>query len=152
METTVILTAVFGAITLWFVLGIWKSILELKSLVQKEVTETKTMISGISLRLVNHEKFFEKLGNAVHELVMTLNERFTRPDNYHTMYRTMDGKYTASSLEDLLIKIRRDGAEKEYLSDDEIDTLRRMFEAEAEDDEDEDTDDFSSGDKFPFEK
>jgi hypothetical protein len=57
------------------------------------------------------------------------------------MFRTIDGKYAAPSLEKLIEKIKKDGAEGEYLSEDELDGLRQLF--EENDDEDVDDNEFN---------
>jgi hypothetical protein len=54
------------------------------------------------------------------------------------LYRTMDGKYSSETLEGLVDKIKKDGKEKDYLTDD-MDQLRKLFENEDDifdDDED----------------
>lgn len=145
METMVIFTLVFGAVSLWMVASIWRDSL----LAKQQLNELKTMVVGLNLRLTTYEKYFDKLGTGLNQLVSVMNSASMGPASYHTMYRTMDGKYTASSLEDLLTKIRRDGLEKEYLSDDELDALRRMFQ---EEDGEDDLDNDGQDDILPFEK
>jgi hypothetical protein len=142
METMVIFTLVFAGVSLWMVAGIWRDSL----LAKQHLAELRTMVVGLNLRLTTYEKYFDKLGTGLNQLVAIMNSSSMDSPGYHTMYRTMDGKYTATSIEDLLAKIRRDGLEKEYLSDEEIDGLRKMF--QEEDDEDDD----GPEDILPFEK
>jgi hypothetical protein len=143
METMVIFTLVFSGIVLWMVAGMWRDSVFTK----QQLTELKTMMVGLNLRLTTYETYFEKIGNGLNQLVVAINTSFTAPNSFQSMYKTMDGKYSASSLEDLLSKIRRDGLEKKYLSDEELDSLRRMFQEDDEQD-----DDYGSDNILPFEK
>jgi len=134
METMVIFTLVFVGVSLWMIAGMWRDSL----LTKQHLVELRTMVTGLNLRLLSHEKYFDKLGTGMNQLVSIYNNSMDS-SGYHTMYRTMDGKYTAKSLDELMNKLQQDGVAKEYLSEEELEGFRRMFrEYDRDNDQDED--------------
>lgn len=85
------------------------------------------------------EMYLRKLGDSFTEFTNMVGNTFEKLSNgFGTFsskeFRTMDGKYSASSLEELISKIKDDGTEDKYLSNDELDNLRKMFDDEDDDD------------------
>ena len=85
-----------------------------------------------------------KLGHTTSDLTNTISdlldnmagEMSNRPG---AIFKTKDGKYTATSWEELITRIRNDGMEDKYFSQKDIDELKNMFESEEDDDDEEDT-------------
>jgi hypothetical protein len=97
-------------------------------------------LGNILNRMQQQDMFLNKLGNGfgqftamVENLVDKMNDQLGPRGGM--LYRTIDGKYAATSLEDLINKIKDNGEEKSYLSEEEIDGLRKLF--EEDDDEEE---------------
>jgi len=103
-------------------------------------TQVHNALGNVVGRMQQQDIYLNKLGNAfsqftslIEGVVDKINDQDMMGPRQGMLYRTIDGKYAASSLEDLVNKIKTDGAEDNYLSKDEIDDLRRLF----EDDDDE---------------
>lgn len=103
-------------------------------------TQVHNALGNVVGRMQQQDIYLNKLGNAfgqftslIEGMVDKMNDQDMMGPRQGMLYRTIDGKYAASSLEDLVNKIKNDGAEDNYLSKDEIDDLRRLF----EDDDDE---------------
>jgi len=86
-------------------------------------------------RIGQLEQVVGKIGNAFGEFTNASTKMIDTfmSSKGHSLFRTTDGRYTASSLEELLQKIKNDDKESEYFSDDEVNKLRDLF----EDDDDE---------------
>ena len=110
---------------------------------------------------MNQESNLQKVGTSFAEftnIMEVLVDRFEMTSDGRglnsklgMMYRTLDGKYAAESLEDLINKIKKDGTEDNYLSTDELDNLRKMFETTDNPFDDTDFDDVDDdGDEDEF--
>ena len=96
------------------------------------LTTTVTKIFGIEQMLVkigDGFKDFIRLTETMVDQVMGQNNR--------ALYKTMDGKYTARTIDELIDKIKKDGKSDMYFNDEELDKLKKMFEPEDDFDEDE---------------
>jgi predicted extracellular nuclease len=90
-------------------------------------------------KILSLEQLTGKIANGMTEFINVTGELVERIDmmtgNKQPVYRTADGKYSASTLEDLINKIREDNNSDEYFSDDDIKKLRDLFEDDDDDDE-----------------
>jgi Co/Zn/Cd efflux system component len=111
------------------------------------IAQMHSGMGNVAGRVVEQSAYLQKVGNTLTEFTTVLDnlvEKFTSdPQPFPQMgmiYRTLDGKYSARNLEELINEIKRDGAEENYLSEEEINNLRKMFETDDEDDEDDESD------------
>jgi hypothetical protein len=103
-------------------------------------------MGNIAGRVVEQTGYLQKVGNTLTEFTSVLDnlvDKFSSQQNAFPqmgmLYRTLDGKYSARSLEDLISEIKRDGTEDNYLSEDEMKNLRKLFEDDDEDDDEDET-------------
>lgn len=100
-------------------------------------------------RIQAQEMYLQKLGNAFSEFTEITERIAERLENDNIrnvsmgMFRTIDGRYSASSLEKLIEKIKKDGNENEYLSEDELDGLKKLFDEENNNNDEDEDDDFN---------
>lgn len=147
-----VVLGIINLMLLFFVFTLFKDNSALKLL----VTQMHVGLGNLTGRIVNQESYLQKVGTTFSEFTGIMEELVDKFDNspfmfnpnskMGMMYRTLDGKYAAGSLEELINKIKRDGTETEYLSTEEIEDLRKMFETSDDpfnDDEFDDTDDFN---------
>lgn len=90
-------------------------------------------LGNILGRILRIEQGVQRLGDGFTEFINATGNLVEKLDSMNQMkmgqmYRTVDGKYMGASLEDLISKIRRDKAEGQYFSDEELDKLRNLFE------------------------
>jgi len=140
-------------ILLFLCLSLYKDIISVKLLTQ----QLHQAMAGLVMRTQQQEILLQKLSSSFNEFTNLVGTVVDRLEDFPLMggpqmkggmlYRTLDGKYAGSSLEDLMKKIKEDGAEGNYLSEEEIEQLRRMF---NEDDAEEDSDDDFNPDKGKF--
>jgi hypothetical protein len=105
---------------------------------------TQNLLNGISSmvhRMAVLEHNLHKLSSAFTDFVDatgSLVDKIQMMNNMtmEGMYRTMDGRYSARTIEELINKIRKDNNESTYFNEDELDKLRQMF--SDNDDEEED--------------
>jgi hypothetical protein len=140
-------------ILLFLCLSLYKDIISVKLLTQ----QLHQAMAGLAMRAQQQEVILHKISASFNEFTNLVGSVVDRLEDFPLMagppmkggmlYRTLDGKYAGSSLEDLMKKIKDDGAEGNYLSEEEIEQLRRMF---NEDDMEEDSDDDFNPDKGKF--
>lgn len=130
-------------ILLFLCLSLYKDIISMKLLTQ----QLHQAMAGLSARAHQQEIVIHKLASSFNEFTNLVGSVVDRLDDFPLMgmnpnmmrggmvYRTLDGKYAGSSLEDLINKIKKDGVEDNYLSEEEIEKLRQMFNDEDEDDD-----------------
>ena len=108
------------------------------------LSSTLARVVGISSGMASLSNAFETFIETTHEMLDHFQmggpmsaHRGMMNTSVDTMYRTMDGAYTAGTLEDLINKIKDAGEEGKYLKDmnSEFDDLRSMFEEEEEDED-----------------
>jgi hypothetical protein len=141
MTIPILLTAVliFSLLSLLLVFGVFVLMLNLKNQVSQIYTAMATTVN----KLLSIEILTGKMANSFAEYVDVASELVERNrdtmmgDSHQAIYRTLDGKYTASSLEQLLNNIKKDGNADKYLSDD-MENLRKLFESDDNGDGDED--------------
>lgn len=144
-EVVLIILLVVNVIMLFMNMSVYRDNHSIKLLIGQMHGALGNTISRIQAQ----EMYLQKLGNAFSEFT-ELTERIAERlenDNIRNasmgMFRTIDGKYSAPSLEKLIEKIKKDGNENEYLSEDELDGLRSLFEETNDIDDDEDDNEFN---------
>lgn len=105
---------------------------------QQIITTTTNVVSNQMAQMA----LTNRLGSAVTEFISTASTMLDHiglvDHSGKEVFRTKDGKYEAESLDELIEKIKADGVEDKYLSGEDIDDLRKMFENDPEDEENED--------------
>lgn len=133
MNTELVLTVliVVNIITLILTFLIYTSLLTMKTHIAQMHSGMGTILS----RIINTEQLVAKLGsgftefiNVTGEVVDKLSSVMTGTTKFGQIYRTADGKYVASSLEELVEKIKNDSSESDYFTQEEIDRLKKLFE------------------------
>lgn len=150
-EVVLIILLVVNVIMLFMNMSVYRDNHSIKLL----IGQMHGALGNTITRIQAQEMYLQKLGNAFSEFT-NLTERIAEriesiesPRNFSTgIFRTIDGKYAAPSLEKLIEKIKKDGAEGEYLSEEELDGLRQLF--EENDDEDVDDDNEFNPDEGKF--
>lgn len=106
-------------------------------------TQLHNAVGTIVNRMQQQDVYLNKLGNAftdftslVETVVDKLNDQDMIDPRRGMLYRTIDGKYAAPSLQDLIDKIKNDGQSDNYLSKDEIDDIRKLFDTDNDEEED----------------
>lgn len=145
LEVIVIVSLIINAFCLGLIISMGKDAATQKLL----TSQMYSAVTTLTTRIAEQSSYLQKIGstmseltNLLDDLVFQINNKINMMGHPGMMYRTMDGKYSAQSLEELIGKIKRDGVEDNYLSEDEINGLRKLF-------EDEDTDDNMNDDFNP---
>jgi phage-related protein len=100
-----------------------------------QINQIHAAMTTIVTKLLGMEQVLGKVVNALSDLTEVNSEVFDQISmNFGegaigNVYRTMDGKYSSNTLEGLIDKIKKDGKEKNYLTED-MDQLRELFESE----------------------
>lgn len=137
-EVILVISGVINVICLFLIFRSYDNIHTMK--IQSE--QLHAGMGNMLGRILGLEQALNRIGVGFTEFINTtgtLIEKIDSAQHQHTrfgkMYRTADGKYTGTSLEDLISKIRQDRAEGEYFSDEEIDKLRSLFEDDDDSEE-----------------
>lgn len=112
------------------------------------ISQLHTGMTTILGRVLSVEATTVKIANSFTEFINSTGDMMDKlmminsPNRMNSIYKTTDGKFTASSLDELIGKIKKSGSETDYFNDEELDKLKKMFE-ESDDylDEEEDSDD-----------
>ena len=100
-----------------------------------QINQIHAAMTTIVTKLLGMEQVLGKVVNALSDLTEVNSEVFDQismnfgEGTMGNVYRTMDGKYSSNTLEGLVDKIKKDGKEKDYLTED-MDQLRELFESE----------------------
>lgn len=140
-EVVLVISVVLNLVMLFVVLSIYRD----SSLTKLLIGQIHGALGNVASRVHAQETYLQKLGSAFSDftnLMESVAEKIEMVTNMRqgSVYRTMDGKYAASSLQDLIEKIRKDGVENEYLSEEELEGLRQLF---ADDDDENDDNEFN---------
>jgi hypothetical protein len=88
------------------------------------------------------EHLTNKIGSSFTEFINITNNLvdkmsgMSNGSRHGHLYKTTDGKYSATSIDELINKIKNANEESQYFSDEELDKLRNMFSNEDDDDDD----------------
>jgi arsenate reductase-like glutaredoxin family protein len=133
----IVILAIFNILTLLLTFGVYVIVLNTKfhtSQVQNAMTvlvnKTLAVESTLSKLTSSFTEYIEIATEVADKISMIVPEE-------GQVYRTMDGAYSATSLDELINKIKKDGKVEKYLSED-MDQLTKLFEEDMSDDDDDD--------------
>jgi hypothetical protein len=139
IETVFVVSSVINVLLLLLVFYLVVNILHMKTY----INQMHVGLGNIVGRIVGIEQSVMRLGVGFTDFIKTTEHMIDKmTDELHIgqIYRTSDGKFSAKSLDELINKIRQNGDETEYFSDDELNKLKNLFEQDDdsfdEDDED----------------
>lgn len=136
IEVVLVISLVLNLVATFIVLSMYRDTTMTKML----IGQIHGALGNIAGKVHTQEAYLHKLGNAFSDFTNLMEniaekmDTFGQPHNTG-IFRTVDGKYAATSLEKLIEKIKKDGVENEYLSEEEIDGLRKLFEDDDSDDD-----------------
>lgn len=139
MNAMSLLNIFLGIINLLFLLKIYPDVLTTKINMQ----HFQAALGAVISKLNSIEGFNIKLGSSFSEFINMTGDMvdkiddMLKPTGGIPMYRTMDGKFSARSLDELLNKIKKANKESDYLSDEELNKLKELFNSEENDSDDE---------------
>jgi len=145
VDVVLIVIGVLNIMFMTFMMSLIKDVVSIKLLITQLHTATSTLAS----RSINQELMINKLGQGFSEFVNLATSMIDKVEmavmgggsmlGGGRIYRTTDGKFTATSLDELMNKIKNSGKEEDYtpLTQDDMDKLRNLFE-QSDEDEDED--------------
>jgi hypothetical protein len=113
------------------------------------VTQLHQAAGQLALKLQQQEVILSKIGSAFNEFTNLVGSIVDKLDDMpmmptgRMMFKTLDGKYASDNLEDFLRKVRN--SDEPYLTDDEVERLRKMFGQEDDTDEEDDDNPFNPG-------
>jgi hypothetical protein len=137
IEVIVVISLVFNAFCLGLLISMGKDTATQKLL----TSQMYSALTALTARIGEQSTYLQKIGNTLTEFTSLLDDmvfQINGRNNAGMLYRTMDGKYAAQSLEELIGKIKRDGVEESYLSEEEINGLRKLFEEDGDEDDNND--------------
>lgn len=132
-ETVFIVSTVLNVIGLFIMFSIYRD----TNITKVLIGQMHGALGNIGAKIHAQESYLQKLGNAFSDFTNLMENVAEKIEmvistRQGSMYRTIDGKYAATSLQDLIEKIKKDGMEGEYLSEEELEGLRRLFEDDAD--------------------
>jgi hypothetical protein len=135
VETVLVVSAVLNVIQLLLIFVLFTNFMSIKIQIQQMHTGL-----GVALnKLIGLEQVTSKMAASFTDFIKITEDLVDKSDDMRIghLYRTSDGKYSAKSVDELIDKIKNDGNQSEYFSDEEINKLRSLFE---EDDDEDDLD------------
>jgi hypothetical protein len=139
-QMVLVALTIFNVLILVLVFMMYVMVLNIKY----QINQMHSAMTSIVTKLLGMEQVLSKVVTALSDLTEVNSEVFDQISmNFGegaigNVYRTMDGRYSSETLEGLIDKIKGDGKEKDYLTDN-MDQLRELFESEDDIfDEDED--------------
>lgn len=146
LEIVLIIVGVLNVLFMSFMVSLIKDVVSLKLL----MTQLHTAVAALASRTINQELMISKLGNSFADFVNMASNMIDRIDmvaGSGRIYKTADGKFSGTSIQDLIEKIKQAGEENEYISkediDKDMDRLRKMFE-QQDDIDDEEPEDYDT--------
>lgn len=138
-ELVLVVSCVINVFVLILAFSLYKETLGIKSSIKElhvGLITTLNKVHGLE-HLSNKigssfAEFINLTGNVVEHIEMMIGGVRSKQ-----IYKTSDGKYTATSIEELINKIKDSNEDSKYFSDDELKQLRNMFD-DTDDDEDDD--------------
>lgn len=140
IETVFVVSSVLNFITIFLVFTTFTNIIKIKTLIE----QMHVGVAGVLGRVVSVEQLTAKLSQGFTEFIQMTEgmvDQIEDTRRFGQIYRTSDGKYSAKTLDELINKIKNNGDEGEYFSDDELNKLKNLFEQDADDTFDEDDED-----------
>lgn len=146
LDVMLILIGVLNVLFMALIIPLIKDIVAIKLL----MTQLHSATTALASRAINQELMISKLGSSFADFVNMATNMIDRIDMISgsgRIYRTADGKFSGTSIQDLMDKIRNAGEEGEYMSkedmENDMDRLRKMFE-QPDDTDDEEPEDYDS--------
>lgn len=130
IEVVLVASSVINVLLLVLVFLSYNNINQMKI----HLTQAHAGMGSLLGKMLAMEQVIAKLATGFSDFVdMTGNllDKLNREDSrieFGQVYRTVDGKYSARSLEELLDKIKGEDDEEKYISEDEIEKLKELFE------------------------
>lgn len=116
---------VVNVISLALIFVIYHNMISMKL----HITQSHTGLATILGRIMAVEATLVRMATGLTDLVNTTGEMLDRVDGpTRPIFKTSDGKYVASSIDELISKMKGDKKSSEYFSDEEVDKLRKLFE------------------------
>lgn len=117
--------AVVNVISLVLIFIMYHNMISMKL----HITQAHTGLASILSRTLAIEATLVRISGGFTDLVDTTGNLLDRMEgSMSPLFKTSDGKYVASSIEELIIKMKTDKKDSEYFSDEEVDKLRQLFE------------------------
>lgn len=136
MEVALVCSLVVNVFAIVLVFITFINVYTMKLQVQQMYVGLSTTVS----KIFSIEQILAKISSGFTEFIQ-LTENMVDSANgpmNKVLYKTTDGKYAARSIDELIEKIKKDGNNEEYFSDEELDKLKKMFESDDDlDEEDE---------------
>ena len=143
-EAVFIVSAVLNLLSFILVFLMYTHVVTIKNTVNQLKEGVGTTIS----RLLGIEHMLSKLGNSFTEFINSTGDMIDKLSMMSMLqpmgkiYKTSDGKFTATSIDDLMDKVKNSKKETEYFSDDELNNLKKLFDVDDDDEDDDDEDDY----------
>jgi len=139
IETVFVVASVINILLLLLVFYLVINIVQMKTY----INQMHLGLGNVVGRILGIEQSVMRLGTGFTDFIKTTEDmidKMTDELQVNQIYRTMDGKYSAKSLDELINKIKQSGENADYFSDDELNKLKNLFEQDDdsfdEDDED----------------
>lgn len=132
-EVVLVVSLVINLIVSILLFMTFLNVLNMKMQVQQMYVGLSTMLG----KVFSIEQALGKIGNGFTEFIrLTENvvDHVGGPNK--VLYKTADGRYSAKTVDELIEKIKKDGNSEEYFNDEELDKLKKMFEADDDFEED----------------
>jgi hypothetical protein len=142
-ETVVIVISIMNLISLVLTFLMYSQFMSTRVY----ISQIHSGLASVLGKVISVEHTTVKMAQGFTEMIATIESVLSKLDSSsfkygNQIFKTKDGKYTGSSVDELLEKIRDAGEESEYFSDTEIDQLRKLFD-DGSDDEDDDEEGFN---------
>lgn len=143
IEVVFIVSALLNLLSFILVFLMYTHLLSIKN----TVNQLREGVGTTLMRMMNLESLLSKIGGTLTEFINTTGDLIDKISvvgmigGSTKIYKTSDGKFTASSIEDLMNQVRGSKKDSEYFSDDEIERLKNMFNVDDDDMEDDDDED-----------
>jgi hypothetical protein len=140
IEVLVVIFAVINVILLFLLFNVYKEVNRLYIYIKQTHDAQGSIVVkllGIEAVLGKIAAGFAEMVGATEDLMDKLDMTFMAPPQ---VYQTMDGKYSAASIDELIKKLRQDSTEKKYFSDEDLLNLKSMFSENEKDFFDNDSD------------
>jgi hypothetical protein len=106
--------------------------------IRNQVQQIYQSMSTVLMKLFALEHTTVKLASGFTDFIKLTEEAFDgQSPKGSVLYKTTDGKYSAHTVDELIEKIKKDGAGDDYFDEEELDKLKRLFDNEDDDSDNE---------------
>lgn len=108
--------------------------------IRNQVQQIYQSMSTVLMKLFVIEQITSKMATGFTDFVKLTEEAFdsAQGPKGSMLYKTMDGKYSAHTVDELIEKIKKDGTAHDYFDEEELDKLKRLFDNEDDESDNED--------------